>query len=216
MWILLYGLHHIIKAIVQPDGSHTSYQRIYCYIVSLVICPRINPDCSNNAPSNPIGIRHDVFALTREGMQQSANAGHLRVTRATVNHIIWRHAATGALVPGKSTGAPRKTTPHQDHVFLMKILQDRFISARALTVRMRNLYGMRNGWKTINKQLFSHGYRAYRPKRKPLFEVGTEVTEPIGSMSSSVMSPDSNLTQWMAGLGYVVYLWTLSAKVPGL
>ena len=33
----------------------------------------------------------------------------------------------------QSTGAPRKTTPRQDRALLMKVRQDRFISARALT-----------------------------------------------------------------------------------
>ena len=43
LWILLYSLHHRIRAIVQPEDSHMPYQRNYCYIVSLVTYPRINP-----------------------------------------------------------------------------------------------------------------------------------------------------------------------------
>ena len=42
------------------------------------------------------------------------------------------------------------------------------LSARALTARMRNLYGMRAGRTTINNRLLSLGYRAYRPTTKPL------------------------------------------------
>ena len=42
VWILLYSLHHIIRAIVQTEHSHISYQRNYRYIVSLVTYPRIN------------------------------------------------------------------------------------------------------------------------------------------------------------------------------
>ena len=48
------------------------------------------------------------------------------------------------------------------------VRQDRFISARALTAPMRNLYGLTAGWKTINSRLFSRSYRACRPRRKPL------------------------------------------------
>ena len=44
----------------------------------------------------------------------------------------------------------------------------RFLSARAMTARMRNLYGMRAGRTTVNNRLLSHGYRAYRPTTKPL------------------------------------------------
>ena len=43
MWILLYSLHHRIRAIVQTEDSHMPYQRNYCYIVSLVTYPRIHP-----------------------------------------------------------------------------------------------------------------------------------------------------------------------------
>ena len=43
LWILLYSLHHRIRAIVQPEDSHMQYQRNYCYILSLATYPRINP-----------------------------------------------------------------------------------------------------------------------------------------------------------------------------
>ena len=62
--------------------------------------------------------RHGVLALAHEDMQQSAIAGRVGLTRAAINRMLRNHAATGTLVPGKSTGAPRKTTPGQDHVLL--------------------------------------------------------------------------------------------------
>ena len=116
----------------------------------------------------PTGIRHEVFALAREGIKQGAIAARVGLTRATVNRILKRHAATGSLVPGKSSGAPRKTTPRQDHALLRMVGQDRFLSARALTARVRNLYGMMAGRTMVNNQLLSRGYRAYRPTTKPL------------------------------------------------
>ena len=116
----------------------------------------------------PMGIRHEVFALAREGIKQGAIAARVGLTRATVNRILKRHAATGSLVPGKSSGAPRKTTPRQDRALLRMVRQDRFLSARALTARMRNLYGMRAGRTMVNNRLLSRGYRAYRPTTKPL------------------------------------------------
>ena len=48
------------------------------------------------------------------------------------------------------------------------VRQDRFLSARALTARMRNLCGMRAGRTTVNNRLLSRGYRACRPTTKPL------------------------------------------------
>ena len=116
----------------------------------------------------PMGYRHEVFALAHEGINQGAIAARVGLTRATVNRILKRHAATGSLVPGKSSGAPRKTTSRQDRALLRMVRQDRFLSARALTVRMRNLYGMRAGRTTVNNRLLSRGYRAYRPTTKPL------------------------------------------------
>ena len=108
----------------------------------------------------------------------------------------------------KSSGAPRKTTPRQDRALLRMVRQDRFLSARAMMAGMRNLYGMRAGHTTVNNRLLSRGYRAYRPTTKPLLtanhrrlclEWGAEVAEPdkwpTGSMSSSVMSRDSNFTR---------------------
>ena len=116
----------------------------------------------------PMGIKHEVFALAHEGIKQGAIAARVGLTRDIVNRILKRHAATGSLVPGKSSGAPRKTTPRQDRALLRMVRQDRFLSARALTARMRNLYGMRAGRTTVNNRLLSHGYRAYRPTTKPL------------------------------------------------
>ena len=69
----------------------------------------------------PMGIKHKVFALAREGIKQGVIAAHVGLTRATVNRILKRHAATGSLVPGKSSGAPRKTTPRQDRALLRMV-----------------------------------------------------------------------------------------------
>ena len=90
----------------------------------------------------PMGIGHEVFALAREGIEQGAIAARVGLTRATVNRILKRHAATGSLVPGRS---------------------DRIVSWV-----LRNLYGMRAGRTTVNNRLLSRGYRAYRPTTKPL------------------------------------------------
>ena len=67
-----------------------------------------------------------------------------------------------------SSGAPRKTRPRQDRALLRMVRQDRFLSARALTAWMRNLYGLRAGRTAVNNRLLSRGYRAYRPTTKPL------------------------------------------------
>ena len=91
----------------------------------------------------PRGIRHEVLAFACEGMHQSATAGRVALTRATVNHIHQRHAATGALVSDKSTGAPgKKTTSRQDRALFKMVRQDHFISALGLMARMGNLYGI--------------------------------------------------------------------------
>ena len=138
------------------------FQSTIAYCFSILI------DCFNNSPSTPIGIRHVVLAFARECMRQSALAGRSGLIPADVNRNLRRHAVTRTLVPGKSTGALWKTTLRQDHVLLRMVRQHRFVSARAFTVRMKNLFGMRAVLKTINNQLLSRGYRDYRPTRKPL------------------------------------------------
>ena len=80
----------------------------------------------------PMGIRHEVFALAREGIKQGAIAARVGLTRGTVIRILKRYAATGSLVPGKSSGAPRKTTPRQDRALLRMVRQDRFFECSGL------------------------------------------------------------------------------------
>ena len=116
----------------------------------------------------PIGLRHEILALAHEGMPQGDIAGRVGVRRETVNRILHRHATTGSLEPGKSTGAPRKTTARQDRALFRMVREDRFISARSLSERMRNVYGVRATRKTINNRLVARGYRARRVLRKPL------------------------------------------------
>ena len=64
----------------------------FSLIVLIMLCPTL------------IGIKHEVLALAREGMRQSVLAGHVGLTHATVNCIFRRRAATGTLVPDRSTG----------------------------------------------------------------------------------------------------------------
>ena len=116
----------------------------------------------------PIGIRHEVLAIAHEGMRQSAIDGRMGLTRATIKRILQRHAATGTLVPGKSTGASRKITSCQHCALFRMVQHNRFIRSQTFTPRMRNLYGMSAGRKTINNRPLSRVYRAYRPTRKPL------------------------------------------------
>ena len=148
-------------------GGHFSESAIALWQVLINNCFFFSSliDCFNNSPSTPIGIRHVVLAFSRECMQQSAIAGHRGLIPADVNRNLLRHAVTRTLVPGKSTGALRKTTLRQDRAFLRMVRQH---CSRAFTMWMKNLYGMRVVLKTINNQLLSRGYRDYRPTRKPL------------------------------------------------
>ena len=154
-----------VYVVVPPNqSSHCdNFESIFAYFFkSFFLIVRTMPR------PTPMGIRHEVFALAREGINQGSIAARVGLTRATVNCILKRHAATGSWVPGKSSGASRKTTPRQDRVLLRMVRQDRFLGARALTARMRNLYRMRAGHTTVNNRLLSRGYRAYRPTTKPL------------------------------------------------
>ena len=108
-----------------------------------------------------IGIRHEILARPHEGGKC----------------CCWSHESDSCycqLYPPEACchwnvqGAPRKTAPRQDCALFRMVQKDRFISARALTARIRNLYGTRAGQKTINKRLLSHCYHAYRPNRKSL------------------------------------------------
>ena len=88
-----------------------------------------------------IGISHEVFAFAHE----SAFAGRVGLTCATINHILKGHDATGTLVPGKSTAAPRQSTSHEDRALFKMVRQNCVISVCGLMARMANLYGIRAG-----------------------------------------------------------------------
>ena len=64
IWIVLYSLHHRIRAIVQTDDSHVPYQRNYCHIVSLVTYPMIYPNVDILIWSYPwAGYKYATFWL---------------------------------------------------------------------------------------------------------------------------------------------------------
>ena len=123
-----------------------------------------------------MGTTHEVLALANEGMWKSAIAGRVGLTHATVNRFLWRHVATGYLVPDMSMGALRTTTSPQDRALLRMVWQDRFISALALAAWKRILYEMKAARKTINNWLWSRGYDAYRTTRKPHVDCRTPAT----------------------------------------
>ena len=70
--------------------------------------------------TTPIGIRNEVLALVWKGIRQHDIAGRMGLTRVIVNRILRRYVATKTL-PGEFMGAPRKTTPHLDHVFFKMV-----------------------------------------------------------------------------------------------
>ena len=162
-------------------------------------------------------------------MQQSAFAGRRGLTPAASSRDMLSLELRCQVSP-YIMWAPRKTTPRQDHALLRMVQQHRFISVWALTVRMRNLYGMRAVRKTINNHPLSCDYRDFRPTRKylltanqpPLYqlEVGTEVAEPDnGSLAACnlqwrVQIP--TLPGWWKAYGMSFTRWTFLATVPGL
>ena len=79
-----------------------------------------------------------------------------------------KQAATASLEPGKSTGADQKTTADQEWAHFRMVHENCFKIARALTERIRNLYGVRVGRKTINSWLVARGFLFYRGAKWPL------------------------------------------------
>ena len=164
-------------------------------------------DCSNNSPSNPIGLRHVVLALAREGMRQSAITGRRGLTSATAYRIFRRHAATRTLVPGKSTGLLGR--PHLIKTVLCWGWSD--------SIASQALGPYRCGWGIcvelgLSGKLLTTSSSlvvtvVIYPKGSPCWPPTTAVTNwsghrggrtwhwSIASKSSSVTSPDSNFTQ---------------------
>ena len=116
----------------------------------------------------PIRASHKLFALARKSMCQGDIAAKIAVARKNVNRIVLRQVATASQEPGKSAAALRKTTARQECALFRMVHEDRFKSARALIERMRNLYGVSVGRRTINNRLVARGYHARRIPRNPL------------------------------------------------
>ena len=108
------------------------------------------------------------FVAVMTCYRQGDIAASVGVVRKNLYRIILRQAATASLEPGKLTGAPRKTTAHQQHALLSKVREDCFKSAPAFSERMGNVYGVRVGCKMITNLLLGRGYHARRIPRKPL------------------------------------------------
>ena len=85
-----------------------------------------------------------------------------------IDHILLRQVATASLEPGKSTGAPWKSTAHQKRALFRKVCEYRFNIARTLTERMSILYAECVGRKMINNRLAARGYHARKFLRKPM------------------------------------------------
>ena len=134
-----YTMNKLLHQTLVTSDYSNPRQHIFFYQFSLIVLtmPHLTP----------IRIRHDVLALSHEGMRQSAIAGRMGLTLATVNHILQRHAATGTLVPGIQQGPLGR--PHLVKTVLSSRWSDIncFISARGLMAWMRNFYGIRAGWK---------------------------------------------------------------------
>ena len=189
----------VAKVVVSSNlPSHSGeFESTFAYFFSIL------SDCSNNARATSRGIRHEVLALARKSACKVVLMG---LTRATVNRILLRHAVIRTLVPGKSTGAPPKTAPRQDY-----FVQD---GATGLLHKCSGLDGVDeefvgNGFwpQTINNTgSYPVVSMPIDPQESPCWLPSTAIPAwigqrggrtrqwPIGSMSSSVTSPNSKFT----------------------
>ena len=167
-------------------------------------------DCSYNSRPTPIAINHVVLALAHEGMQQSAFVGRRGLTPAASSRDLLSLELRCQVSP-YIMWAPRKTTPRQDHALLRMVQRHRFISAWALTVRMRNLYGMRAVQKTINNHLFPVITVIFDPQ-------GNTCWLPTNHRCIHLkwVQRWQNLTGWWKAYGMSFTRWALLATVPGL
>ena len=69
--------------------------------------------------------RWQIVTLAQEGYRQRDIARRVRVGRNTVSRILNLPRRTGEVVPGKSTGRPRKTTERDDReLFALVIINN--------------------------------------------------------------------------------------------
>ena len=96
----------------------------------------ISVDFLSNVPSYTDW--HKAWNLCADPWGHQGDIARVGVVRKTVNRILLEQAATAGLEPG----APRKTTARQERTLFRMVREDHFKSARALTEKMRKLYGV--------------------------------------------------------------------------
>jgi len=79
-----------------------------------------------------------------------------------------KHRLTGSVEDRPRSGGPRKTTARQDRHLIRLARQNRFMSARRLRDRWQGVLRQRVSRQLVNQRLVEAGYRARRPRRRPL------------------------------------------------
>lgn len=112
--------------------------------------------------------RWQIVTLVEEGYQFKDIARRLRVGRNTVGRVMNLYRRTGQVVPGKSTGRPRKTTEREDRRLFTLVRRNRQKSARWLRGEWVRTLNVPVSTRTTNRRVLRQGYNARRPAQKPM------------------------------------------------
>ena len=155
----------------------------------------------------PMGIRHEVFALAREGIKQGAIAARMGLTRATVNRILKGMLPLDLWCQASLQGLPERQ--HLGKTVHCSGWSDRIVSW--VPGPWRRGWEICTEWGLVAQRLTIDSCPVVTghidPQRSPCWLPTTVVSAwsgcrgggvwqwPTGSMSSSVMSRDSNFTR---------------------
>ena len=159
--------------------------------------------------STPIGLRHEVLAVAREGKRQCAIAHRVGITHVTINHILQRHATTGSLGPGSPQYSER--TALKVHVLWLRgcaTCMESGLAARLSTIDLWPVAIVLAGpWGR------PHWLPIITECAWPVHRGGGIWPSPNGSTSSLATSPDSNFILLMARWGCVVCQGSASLRI---
>ena len=115
----------------------------------------------------PLDMAGQVMGLRRTGRSYRQIAAKLNLHRNTVYGIVKRYNDRGNLVPRKSTGHPRITTPRDDRALVRIGQRNRRMTVPQLRMEWQRHTNIRVSESTVTKRLKTSRYIARRVVKYP-------------------------------------------------
>ena len=107
--------------------------------------------------------RNQAIGMLQSGMQEKHVATRFAVHRTTIVRLRDRYQQTGSVKDHPRPGQPRKTSRQDDRSIRLRVLRNRFVSARQLQYDLRRDRNVRLSVQAIRNRIKVAGLKSYRP-----------------------------------------------------